>query len=136
MPSSPSALHRGFLIMAKQIQVQLASPTLPRQQYHPVRVSRHHTHARSRNDAAANDEPGKYDADGNATTQCERCPAGSVTNTLKEAGATMCTPCVLGRYDQDLNSTTACQACVAGYYQLGNRLRVAEQLPGGIDMRE
>eukprot|EP01051_Picozoa_sp_SAG22_P001461 SAG22_NODE_58_length_23645_cov_16.637943_1_plen_654_part_10 len=53
--------------------------------------------------------PGEYDHDGNITTPCLVCGAGSETDTLAQPGATNCTPCAAGSYDHDRNATTSCR---------------------------
>ncbi len=49
---------------------------------------------------------GTFDHDGDSTTACQVCPAGSVTNTLTATGATACTECPLYHF-----STVSTQAC-------------------------
>jgi hypothetical protein len=75
--------------------------------------------------------PGRYDADGVATTPCVDCVAGNFTvdplrcddrcppGTYASPGSTTdadCERCSPGKFDDDLSAATSCVRCAAGQY--------------------
>ena len=78
-------------------------------------------------------EPGQYDDDKIAATECQLCPQGTFSNTPKQLECTgicppgtfapagsnsvaNCTECTVGQYDDDMSAATPCIARDWGHY--------------------
>eukprot|EP01043_Picozoa_sp_COSAG02_P051829 COSAG02_NODE_5504_length_4276_cov_4.553986_1_plen_448_part_00 len=78
-------------------------------------------------------EPGQYDDDKVAATECQLCPQGTFSNISKEVSCTgscppgtfaptgsasvaNCTECTVGQYDDDMNAATPCIARLWGHF--------------------